>query len=165
MNINKKGFTLTELMAVVIIIGVLSGIGLGTYKKSVERSYFSEGQASGASIAEAVIRYTQENGAYKPNFDELDISLANSAVNAKDRYKISSNNFCYTISTISATSNISVTAARTNEGNCSGTAKYSLVYEIKGVNYSEYCTGNSDFCFSMGYKNNCTSNSSQCKKG
>lgn len=160
MNINKKGFTLTELMAVVIIIGVLSGIGLGTYKKSVERSYFSEGQASGASIAEAVIRYTQENGAYKPNFDELDISLANSAVNAKDRYKISSNNFCYTISAYNK-----VTAARTNEGNCSGTAKYSLVYNISGVNYSEYCTGNSDFCFSMGYKNNCTSNSSQCTKG
>lgn len=160
MNINKKGFTLTELMAVVIIIGVLSGIGLGTYKKSVERSYFSEGQASGASIAEAVIRYTQENGAYKPNFDELDISLANSAVNAKDRYKISSNNFCYIISASNK-----VTAARTNEGNCSGTAKYSLVYEISGVNYSEYCTGNSDFCFSMGYKNNCTSNSSHCTKG
>lgn len=83
MKLTKHGFTLTELMAVVIIIGILAGIGFGSYQKAIERSRFSEGLAAGAAVQEAVNRYYYENtdlasSARKyPKIAYLDISLAN----------------------------------------------------------------------------------------
>ena len=83
MKLTKHGFTLTELMAVVIIIGILAGIGLGSYQKAIERSRFSEGLAAGASVVEAVNRYYYENTDLSetarkyPKMAYLDIGLAN----------------------------------------------------------------------------------------
>ena len=94
MKLTKHGFTLTELMAVVIIIGILAGIGFGSYQKAIERSRFSEGLAAGAAVQEAVNRYYYENtdlsdGSRKyPKMAYLDIGLAN----AKDC--ASKNDYC-----------------------------------------------------------------------
>lgn len=83
MKLTKHGFTLTELMAVVIIIGILAGIGFGSYQKAIERSRFSEGLAAGASVQEAVNRYYYENtdlseaSRKHPKIAYLDIGLAN----------------------------------------------------------------------------------------
>ena len=38
----KKGFTLAELMAVVVILAIIASIGLGGYKRTVERAKFAE---------------------------------------------------------------------------------------------------------------------------
>ena len=56
MKLTKYGFTLTELMVVVIIIAILAGLGLGSYKKAVERSHFTEGLQAVNAVAEAVTR-------------------------------------------------------------------------------------------------------------
>lgn len=82
-NMFAKGFTLTELMAVVIIIAILAGIGLGSYRKAVERSHFTEGLVDGNAILEAVNRYYYDNPDLsdserkRPKVDYLDIGLSN----------------------------------------------------------------------------------------
>lgn len=51
---NKKGFSFVEILAVIVIMGILSGIGFGAYtryrNKSLENTYklFSENVASAA---------------------------------------------------------------------------------------------------------------------
>ena len=50
----KKGFTLAELLAVVIIVGLLASLAVGYYKKSVEQSHFSEGLIGVATIVESI---------------------------------------------------------------------------------------------------------------
>lgn len=49
-----QGFTLAELMAVVIIVAILSSIGFGYYRKSIEQSRFSEGLMAANAVASAI---------------------------------------------------------------------------------------------------------------
>ncbi len=41
MVLSKQGFTLAELLAVVVIIGLMTSFGVGYYKKSVAQAHFS----------------------------------------------------------------------------------------------------------------------------
>jgi len=50
----KKGFTLAELLAVVIIVGLMATFSIGYYTKSKEQAYFSEFLNIVNSEAEAI---------------------------------------------------------------------------------------------------------------
>ena len=75
-----QGFTLTELMAVVIIVAILSAMSAGSFKQAIERSHFSEGLQAGAAISEAVSRFHYDNLGKAnndyPRMSELDIELS-----------------------------------------------------------------------------------------
>ena len=73
----SRGFTLTELLAVVIIIAILSGIASGSYKKSVEQSRFSDGLRMATTVAEAVDRHYFDTKVQRPKISQLDISFDN----------------------------------------------------------------------------------------
>ena len=55
-KLSSKGFTLLELLVVVLIIGILAGIALPQYEKSVERSRAAEAQ----TILKAMFTAQQE---------------------------------------------------------------------------------------------------------
>lgn len=78
---NNKGFTLAELMAVVIIVAILSAIAMGSYKRAVERSRISDGLLAASSVLEAVNRYQADKfpdaDAGYPTYNQLDISFPN----------------------------------------------------------------------------------------
>ena len=59
---NKKGFTLLELLVVVLIIGILAGIALPQYRKSVERARLSEVLVNIKAIEDSMDRYLLANG-------------------------------------------------------------------------------------------------------
>ncbi len=48
------GFTLAELLTVVIIVGLLAALATGYYKKSVEQSRFAEGLTGAAAVVEGL---------------------------------------------------------------------------------------------------------------
>ena len=82
-NLPKMGFTLIELMTVVIIVSLLAALGVGYYKKSIEQSYFGEGLSTANLVAEAVNRAHADALAegdselLQPKMDSLDIALSN----------------------------------------------------------------------------------------
>ena len=69
----KKGFTLLELLVVVLIIGVLAAVALPMYNKAVVRSRFIKLYAMARIYERAVQEYLAANGEWPSYFDELTI--------------------------------------------------------------------------------------------
>ncbi|MBO4707221.1 MAG: prepilin-type N-terminal cleavage/methylation domain-containing protein [Elusimicrobiaceae bacterium] len=90
MNIlNKKsGYTLTEILIVVIIIGILASAGIPYYKDHIERQKAASGMTTLKIIGDSVDRYMALHGDTLPNhfdFTKLDIKLDTSALSNNNR--------------------------------------------------------------------------------
>ena len=74
---NKLGFTLLELLVVVVIIGILAAIALPQYRKAVARAELTQIINSVKSITNSQERYYLIYGAYAANLQGLDIDISN----------------------------------------------------------------------------------------
>ena len=61
----KKGFTLIELIVVIIIVGILASVGMTQYTKVVEKGRAAEARLILGSLRTAEIAENIENGAYQ----------------------------------------------------------------------------------------------------
>ena len=64
---NQSGFTLVELLVVVIILGVLSALAYPAYSAVVRRARYAEARQQMSSMAREVQIYHIENGSYPPD--------------------------------------------------------------------------------------------------
>jgi len=67
----RKGFTLIELMVVVLIVGILAAVAVPIMRGRIDSAKWSEANASAGAIRTAVRAYIAEKG---PNFDYSGIS-------------------------------------------------------------------------------------------
>ena len=80
MNINKKGFTLIEMLVVVLIIGILAAIALPQYRKVVEQSKVSEALVNIKAIENSMRMYLVNSGSlpssniWFKDFADIDLS-------------------------------------------------------------------------------------------
>jgi type IV pilus assembly protein PilE len=86
----KKGFTLLEVLIVVIIIGILAAIALPQYTTTIEKSRSGEAVVNVGTIRAALDRYWyQENNLSTATLDTLDIDNPNNVTNKLYTYTLS----------------------------------------------------------------------------
>ena len=75
MHTNSKGFTLLEVLIVILIFGILAAVALPEYMKAIERARMAEIVTVLGNIAHAQQRKYMNLGRYIDNFSVLDITL------------------------------------------------------------------------------------------
>lgn len=71
----KQGFTLVELLIVVLIVGVLSAIALPQYTTAIERARAAEALTLLGAVRDSVERYRFQHDVWPSNWSDLDISV------------------------------------------------------------------------------------------
>ena len=73
---NNGGFTLIEIMVVLVVIGVMVALAMPRYQTAVEKVRSAEGVNILDALLGAQKRYSLENaGAYTSNINNLDITI------------------------------------------------------------------------------------------
>ena len=70
---NKKGFTLIEILVVVLIIGILASIALPQYQRAVDKAKYTNLMPITKTIVESQLRALLETD--NPSFEDLDIVM------------------------------------------------------------------------------------------
>lgn len=100
---NRKGFTLIELMIVVVIIGILAALAIPRFMQATTKSKQSEAKQILKQIYTMERAYRQETGAYSLNLNQIGVEIM-----AEARY-------AYVITSNDLTSEFLATAAATVE--------------------------------------------------
>jgi len=70
---NRKGFTLLELVVVVIILGILATLGFTQYTKMVEKGRTAEAKMILGQVRTAQAAYNQQFGGYTTDIASLSV--------------------------------------------------------------------------------------------
>ena len=102
-----KGFTLLEVLIVVIIIGILATIALPQYIRTLEKARSSEAVANVGSIRASLDRYWYQVGSITTDLGQVDIDNPNDVTNKLYTYAVTDDG------TTSSIRKYTVTATRT----------------------------------------------------
>ena len=161
----KKGFTLTEMMTVAVVLSILVAVVVGNFRSSLERAKFNEGLQAAEAVAASMSNYYYDNpdldDRMRPTMDELDISLSNAGgCTAPSDYCVGIRNFEVSIPAAGG----QVEAVRRRGGNNMYTIRVFAPYMRNGGASREVLAGGSctppqnaddTTCRAMGYTTPC----------
>lgn len=87
MNKQAAGFTLIELMIVVVIIGILAMIAYPSYQESLTKTRRTDGQSHLMSIINAQERFYTENNTYTTDLTDLGYASATDVASEEGFYE------------------------------------------------------------------------------
>lgn len=79
----RRGFTLLELLIVVIIIGILGTLALPRFFRAVERARWAEARSILGALRTSQLTYRAQYGSYASSMDSLDMDLTSGTVYGK----------------------------------------------------------------------------------
>ena len=95
MKKQKKGFTLVELIVVIVIVGILSIISLPIYQFNLEKARFTEAFTTLRAIADANTLYFIEYGEWCSDIRDLPVQVDGTYIFQNGAWRIQNENFIY----------------------------------------------------------------------
>jgi len=89
---SNKGFTLLELLVVILIVGILAAIALPQYKLSVAKTKYAILRQTNEKIVDAALEYFLIYDNWPTSYDDIDIYFG---VKAGNQINIGQNMNCY----------------------------------------------------------------------
>ena len=94
--IGKRGFTLIEILVVVLIIGILAAIALPQYQMAVAKARLSTLKDNARVIKDAMDRYYLVHDVFSDNLSALDIDLGGTIRETQAHYiDLTDGSVCY----------------------------------------------------------------------
>ena len=148
MNILKKktGFTLTEILVVLIIIAILSAGGIPFYKDHIERQKAASSITTLRAIADSLERYLVLHKNTNRDFTLLDMEIDRSKL-SDDKMKFNNGIFTYSIDytgDMTEANKYAIVRGKRNTG------EYELIFSVRNATISCTCEENSDICEKLG---------------
>ena len=81
---NQKGFTLVELMIVIVIVGILAAVAVPIYQSNIKKAKMSECDAALGTIRTSLRVYFAEHGTYPANASGTLATAAHLDINDND---------------------------------------------------------------------------------
>jgi prepilin-type N-terminal cleavage/methylation domain-containing protein len=109
----RRGFTLVELMVVILIVGILAAVAVPILRGRIEQAKWSEAAATAGAIRTAIRAYFAENstaatGMAGSTVDSVQATLGFTAGDLTGRYFQASD---FTITTVDSNGNATITVA------------------------------------------------------
>jgi prepilin-type N-terminal cleavage/methylation domain-containing protein len=81
---SRKGFTLIELMVVILIVGILAAVAIPLMRGRIDSAKWSEGKSIMGTIATAIRAYAAEKGTDTVSGDESAVTMTMLGFNTTD---------------------------------------------------------------------------------
>jgi len=88
MQNNKKGFTLIELIVVVLIVAILAAIALPQYRVAVEKTRLLNSAVAAKAISDAIVSYYPYEDGFPDSFSRLHLTAEGYSIDQTNRLQL-----------------------------------------------------------------------------
>ena len=125
----REGFTLIEILIVVVIIGILATVAIPTYFSYVEKAYASDAKTQIKNILMNADIYRQEQGSYPDDITDMENGYLDIKQSVKEQWT-----FEIDLSEDGSTGTITATSTEKMEGGADKT----ITFDVETGKYSGY---------------------------
>ena len=131
----QEGFTLVEILIVVVIVGILAAIAIPTYFNYVEKAYASDAKTQIKNILMNADIYRQEQGSYPDDITDMENGYLDIKESVKEKWT-----FEIDLSEDGSTGTLSATSTEKMEGGADKT----VTFDVETGKFSGYGQGDEE---------------------